>query len=75
MDKFGQTDTSMHDAVNDPLDSRAYPFIVIPRTQTKRKDGTILRFPGRSLEMMGASLGDLGVVIFKNEARHARDLW
>ncbi len=66
MDKTGQTDTSMHDAAGDPLDSRAYPFIVIPRTHAKRKDGSILHFPGRSLEMMGASLGDLGVVIYKN---------
>jgi hypothetical protein len=65
-DKTGQTDTNLHDAADDPLDSRAYPFIVLPLTQRKRKDGTIQRFLGKSVQIMGAKLGDLGVVIYKN---------
>ena len=53
-----QADTSLHDAANKPLNSRRYPFIVLPLPP---KDSSV-----DSLDNHGVLLGDLGVCIYKN---------
>ena len=53
-----QADTSLHDAADKPLNSRRYPFIVLPLPP---KDSSV-----DSLDNHGVSLGDLGVCIYKN---------
>jgi hypothetical protein len=65
-DKTGQGNTTLHDANDDALDSRKYPFIVLPLNQQKTESGKILKISGRTVAQMGAQLGDLGVVIYKN---------
>ena len=53
-----QPDTSLHDAADKALNSRRYPFIVLPLPP---KDGS-----NDSLDNHGVALGDLGVCIYKN---------
>lgn len=65
-DPTGQGNTTLHDANNKPLDSRTYPFIVLPLNQQKARDGRIVRIAGRTVAEMGGQLGDLGVALFKN---------
>lgn len=53
-----QHDTSLHDANNDPLNSRDYPFIVLPLRHN---------IPDRpQWKDLGVGLGDLGMCVFKN---------
>jgi hypothetical protein len=58
-DPDGQTDTSLHTSDGVALNSRTYPFIVLPLepSQTSASRQTI--------QGLGAQLGDLGVVIYK----------
>lgn len=53
-----QADTSLHDANNQPLNSRRYPFIVLP---LQPDENSVDR-----LDNHGMKLGDLGVCIYKN---------
>jgi len=53
-----QPDTSLHDAQGRPLNSRVFPFIVLPLRHNK---------PGRpQWSDLGVELGDLGVCFYKN---------
>lgn len=65
-DPTGQGNTTLHDQNDRPLDSRNYPFIVLPLNQQTARDGRILKISGRTVAQMGAQLGDLGVALFKN---------
>jgi hypothetical protein len=56
-DPHGQTDTSMHTS-DGALNSRKYPFIVLPRAHDDP--------PGQMMLSLGLKLGDLGVIVFKN---------
>ena len=53
-----QADTSLHDADDKPLNSRRYPFIVLPLPPRNSNED--------SLDNHGVALGDLGVCIHKN---------
>jgi hypothetical protein len=53
-----QADTSLHDAGDRPLNSRRYPFIVLP---LQPEESSMDR-----LDNHGVTLGDLGVCIYKN---------
>lgn len=64
-DPTGAVDTNLHDANNKPLDSRHYPFIVLPLNQ-QMIHGRLAKISGRTVAQMGAQLGDLGVALFKN---------
>ncbi len=61
-DPTGRDMTSLHDANGLSLDSRNYPFIVLPLN----RGGDGGKIPGRTVNQMGAQLGDLGVALFKN---------
>jgi len=57
-DVHHQADTSLHDAQDRPLNSRVFPFIVLPLRHNR---------PGRpQWSELGVELGDLGVCFFKN---------
>jgi len=59
-DPTHQVDTSLHDAQGRPLNSRRFPFIVLPLRHNR---------PGRpQWSELGVELGDLGVCFFKNGA-------
>ena len=53
-----QANTSLHDAADRPLNSRRYPFIVLPLPP---EESSVDR-----LDNYGVTLGDLGVCIYKN---------
>lgn len=57
-DPDGQTDTSMHIPAGVALNSRQYPFIVLPLDHDDP--------PGQLMSAQGLSLGDLAVIIYKN---------
>jgi N-acetylmuramoyl-L-alanine amidase len=57
-DPVHQSDTSLHNADNQPLNSRRYPFIVLPLPPVE--SGV------ERLDNHGVKLGDLGVCIFRN---------
>jgi hypothetical protein len=61
VDATGQMNTTLHDANNKALNSNNYPFIVLPLNRQGDH-----RLSGRTLNQMGAQLGDLGVVLYKN---------
>jgi len=65
-DPKGQANTTLHDRNDDALDSRTYPFIVLPLNQQTGRGGEIIKIAGRTIAQMGAQLGDLGVALFKN---------
>lgn|GEM_PF-1431161 len=65
-DKTGLFDTTLHDSNDDPLNSDKYPFIVLPLNEQRDKNGVVHKISGRTINQMGAQLGDLGVVLFKN---------
>lgn len=66
IDKTGRLNTSLHDNKDHPLDSDKYPFIVLPLNEQKDQHNTIHKISGRTVNQMGAQLGDLGVVLYKN---------
>jgi len=61
-DATGQSNTTLHDRNDAPLNSDKFPFIVLPLNQQTNKQA----IAGRTLNQMGAQLGDLGVVLYKN---------
>jgi Fungal chitosanase of glycosyl hydrolase group 75 len=56
-DPDGQRDTSMQTS-DGALNSRKYPFIVLPRAHDDP--------PGQMILSLALKLGDLGVIVFKN---------
>ncbi|MGC2352887.1 MAG: peptidoglycan-binding domain-containing protein [Candidatus Udaeobacter sp.] len=65
-DVTGQSNTTLHDRNDAPLNSDKFPFIVLPLNQQRNKQGAVQAIAGRTLNQMGAQLGDLGVVLYKN---------
>ncbi len=65
-DATGQDATTLRNKDGDSLNSDRYPFIVLPLNQQKDSHGAIRRIAGRTVNEMGAQLGDLGVVLYKN---------
>jgi len=57
LDPAGQPDTSHHFPSGEPFDAETIPYIVLPESKTGET----------FIEDMGLALGDLAVVVYKNE--------